>query len=151
MRHPFQCLALAATPDAGILVVAAGSSISTFKLNDGALLATWFPSAIATNQNNGVERKATQPISERLQDDTGPPDKRRKLSERGETSDRPAGLKAVDIPKSLAGTVRTSKLAVTNLAITSDTKHVIAVTGSDKCIRVFDMTEDGTLLQRSER
>lgn len=151
MRHPFQCLALAATPDAYILVAAAGPSISTYRLNDGALLATWFPPGVATNENRELERKGARPISERSKDDTEPPDKRRKLSEQGETSARPAGGTAVDIPKSVALPLWASKPAVTKLAITSDAKYVIAVTGDDKCIRVFDLLQDGTLLQRSER
>ena len=151
MRHPFQCIVLAATQKAYILVAAAGSSISTYRLDDGAQLATWFLPWGARNEHREKLRKDTRPISQRSKDHTEPPDKRRKLSDREENSDRLAKGTAVDIPKRVTSPSSVSKPAVTQLAITSDAKYVIAVTGDDKRIRVFDLLEDGTLLQRSER
>ena len=40
---------------------------------------------------------------------------------------------------------------VIKLAGTSAGQYVIAVTGEDKCIRVFDLAANGTLTQLSER
>ena len=40
---------------------------------------------------------------------------------------------------------------IIKLASTSAGQHVIAVTGEDKCIRVFDLAVNGTLAQLSER
>lgn len=151
MQHPFQCLALAATPEVYILVAATGSSISTYRLNDGALLATWFPPCATRNESSEVERMGTPPVGERSKDDTEPPDKRRKLSDHGKVPNSPVAGTAVDVHKCVAGSLRASNPAITKLTITSDAKNVIAVTGDDKCIRVFDLLEDATLLQRSER
>lgn len=148
MQHPFQCLALAATPDVHILVAAIGSSISTYRLNDGALLATWFPLRATRKESREEERKGTPPISERSKDETEPPDKRRKLSDHGNIT---VADTAVDVRKGVAGSRRALNPVITKLAITPDAKNVVAVTGDDKCIRVFDLLEDGTLLQRSER
>lgn len=155
MRHPFQYLALAATPDAYILVAASGSSISTYRLNNGALLATWCPPKEPNEKKKKkageAEGKDPRPVSERANNDSQPPIKRTKRSNRGESPGRPAEGTAVDFHKSVTGSSTASKAAVTKLAITSDAKYVIAVTGDDKCIRVFDLLEDGRLLQRSER
>lgn len=155
MRHPFQYLALAATPDGYILVAASGSSISTYRLNNGALLATWCPpqkpKGKGKKESGEAEWKDAQAHSERANNDSQPPIKRTKRSGRGDGPDRPAESTAINFPKSVAGSSTTSKAAVTKLAITSDAKYVIAVTGDDKCIRVFALLEDGRLLQRSER
>jgi len=151
MQHPFQCLALAATPDVHILVAAAESTISTYRLNDGALLATWSPLCARRHETREAERNGTRPTGERSKDDTEPPDKRRKLSDHGEFPESPVASTAVDVPKCVARSLGASKPAITKLAITSEAKNVIAVTGDEKCIRVFDLLKDGTLLQRSER
>jgi tRNA (guanine-N(7)-)-methyltransferase subunit TRM82 len=62
-------------------------------------------------------------------DAEGPPEKKVKLSEP---------------PKQ-------KKANFTNLIVTSDGRHIVAVTGEDKCIRVFDTNFENQLRQLSER
>lgn len=63
------------------------------------------------------------------EDAEGPPEKKVKLSE----------------------PLKQKKANFTNLIVTSDGRHVVAVTGEDKCIRVFETTLASELRQLSER
>jgi len=164
MRHPFQCLeicSLVGTSDVQVIIAAAGSHIYSYSLNTGSLLATWPPSQIeGESEIRENTREGKQAISERqevisgsvdLNGDIEPPGKRRKLSAPGEPSDSTSAEIVVERAIKVSASRVISRPAVIKLATTSDGRHVIAVTGDNKCIRVFKLLQDGVLQQLSER
>lgn len=62
----------------------------------------------------------------------GPPGKKRKLEK------KPAAAAA-------------ASPTVIKLVLTHDESHAVAVTGDDKCIRVFGIAQDGSLNELSQR
>lgn len=163
MRQPFQCLGTCSptgTSDSQLLIAAAGSHIYTYRLKNGELLATWPPSQTGGSGSRENTRKAQQAVDEgreafpgsvNLGTDDEPQSKRRKLSASGETSDSTSTEIVVEKSINADASSIVSKFPVIKLATTSDGKHVIAVTGDDKCIRVFSVLPDGALRQLSER
>ena len=160
MPHPYQCLLYCSRPgkaEAGILVASSGPYIHTFNIHKGTYLSSW-----PSGQELGKSSKddATAELGSGLtgntethQEDPQRPRKRRKLSpprddsgssaeivvNSGDTDDQNPRLKPAISPP------------VIKLAGTSNGHHVVAVTGEDKCIRVFELLEDGCLVQLSER
>lgn len=149
MRMPYQCM----TRCGDILVAARGSSIDSFKLEDGLLLSTWNCPSSQHSQDgktpNGeldlTTKVATIQTSESslveiALDISSPPAKKRKLSQSGQvpTLVEPKDGKKKQNNRSAAVASGLEAPAVTVLASTTDGKHVIAVTGEDKSIRVFE-------------
>ncbi len=159
MQHPFQCLALAARTNGDILLAAAGSHIYTYRLGDGKQLASWNPSQLerkATPESESTKKPDVRGVqdvkpNEETNGDEEPPNKRRKLSVHGETSDSTSAEIVVEGGSKKRKPSRTSRSAVIKLTTTADARHVVAVTGDDKCIRVFELLGNGTLRQLSER
>jgi tRNA (guanine-N(7)-)-methyltransferase subunit TRM82 len=141
-RTPYQCLQKCGS----ILIGARGSSIDSFSLHDGSLLSTWKcpPTHGSINGTGKATAKTTKQNSEASSVDTvleksSHPTKRRKLS----AGDDEAKINAKEGEKkvnnrldAVASGLRAP--AVTALAATKDGRHVIAVTGEDKSIRVFE-------------
>lgn len=160
MSHPYQCLSYcqqASQSEPGVLVGASGSSIHTFSAQNGRYLSTW-PSLESTTktgsigQNSGNESEVVR-LKSSLQD----PErlsKRQKLSSGRDES----GISSAELlitghkDNSESPSLQQPSIPpVIKLASTSTGQRVIAVTGEDKCIRVFDLAADGTLTQLSER
>ncbi|TVY84994.1 tRNA (guanine-N(7)-)-methyltransferase non-catalytic subunit trm82 [Lachnellula suecica] len=163
MRMPYQCMQKCGT----LLVAARGSNIDLFNLNDGSFISTWQcpPSQGAVKVKPSIaeaspklENKGSESSSVDITvESSAPPAKRRKLSEDGqdENSAKTHG------EENKGGTKKTKKEkkqgnrldsvasgldapAVIALAVTSDSQHMIAITGEDKSIRVFSVTpQDG--------
>ena len=139
---PYQCLQRCGS----ILTGARGSSIDSFSLHDGSLLSTWKCPPIQGSSNCAIESpvKTTKQNAESSSlvmapNEPTPPAKRRKLStgdEKGKLSAQKEGKKLNNRFSSVASGLGAP--AVTALATTKDGRHVIAVTGEDKCIRVFE-------------
>ncbi|KUJ22247.1 uncharacterized protein LY89DRAFT_714084 [Mollisia scopiformis] len=165
MRMPYQCM----TRCGDILVAARGSSIDLFKLQDGSLLSTWNCSN-HDNQNGKVSDGGGADLTTMLVttqtsesssveialDAASPPAKKRKLShsEQSPNQTEPKNGKKKQNNRSAAVASGLEAPAVTVLASTTDRKHVVAVTGEDKSIRVFEIvTTDGVhiLKQLSQR
>ena len=159
MLHTYQCWCYCwqASHSTGILVGANGSSIHTFSSQNGRYLSTW-PSLYDSTQNQAkdqdlVNNSITRPLDDFPPDDPERPSKRQKVSlARDESSNSATEIVVVrdsdndeSIPEKLSNPL------VIKLARTSDGQQVVAVTGEDKCIRVFDLAADGTLTQLSER
>ena len=87
------------------------------------------------------------------QDNSQRPRKRQKLSPPREDSGSSAEIvvNGGDAEDQNARLKQAIGPPVIKLAGTSDGHHVVAVTGEDKCIRVFELPEDGCLIQLSER
>ena len=147
LRVPYQCLEVAGN----LLVAARGSNIDLFSLEDQSLLSTWkYPSA-----HKSITGEASQQITQELPGTNSeppalpaldvppqsPPAKRRKLSD-GSKPQNPCeegkGKKGLnDRSDSIAAGLDTP--AIITLAVARGGKHVIAATGEDKCIWVFEI------------
>ncbi|KAG9238788.1 guanine-N(7)--methyltransferase subunit trm82 [Amylocarpus encephaloides] len=169
---PYQCLERCGK----LLVAARDSNIDLFNLeNDNAFLSTWSCNSSQQPQNGKIELKkdgskvATNEsqlssVEVQLEEALTPPAKRRKLSvdagkpETEEATTEPiqelgATENGVKKQKKQKQNNRSNAIstgleapAIIALAVTKDEQHVIAITGEDKCIRVFEIIEkDGIL------
>jgi tRNA (guanine-N(7)-)-methyltransferase subunit TRM82 len=154
LRAPYQCLERAGK----FLVAARGSNIDLFSLEHLSLLASWRGSTVqdlgAKDATQSVARNPAANTSEApAQQDTevsqlSPPAKRRKLSDEGashkvEEREKESKQKYNNRSDSVASGLEAP--AVVALTATRQGQHVIAVTGEDKTIRVFEIAvkEDG--------
>lgn len=161
---PYQCMEKCGN----FLVAARGSNIDLFSLSDGSFLSTWQCPAIQAPQKAKTATVETKPKLENQEsqtssvetvvDTTAPPAKRRKLSnEEGQDEKSVKGAKE-EVTGAKKQTKKEKKQnnrsesvtsgldapAVIALAVTSDSQHVIAITGEDKSIRVFSViSQDG--------
>ena len=163
---PYQCMVTCGN----ILVAARGSSIDSFNLENGSLLSSWTcpasqdatgkekPSLVASQKETNIPESAT-PTEEADNEENGPPAKKRKLSsenieaKNGEPSTSTSNVKQEQQDgkrkkqkqnnRSEAVASGLQAPAVIALTATKDGKHVIAVTGEDKSIRVFESIEEG--------
>ena len=147
LQTPYQCIEKAGK----FLVAARGSSIDLFSLDDLSLLSTWeFPHAEglstkdetqSTAKNHSINMLET-PALDPEPPHTSPAAKRRKLSDESSTQAIEAGeRKAMRKPNSRSDSMASGleDPAVVTLASTRGGQHVIAVTGEDKTIRVFEI------------
>lgn len=163
MGLPYQCIKRCGK----VLVAAKGSFIDTFNPEDGSLLSTWKCPSAHESSNSRPEtsgqvldgpvnrlgtHKSESPLDVVLE--SSPPAKRRKLSagdedgpaqnpakENGRKKDQERGKKGNRRLDAVA--IGFEAPAVISLAATEDGRHVIAVTGEDKSIRVFQNSFDG--------
>ncbi|KAJ5712876.1 tRNA (guanine-N(7)-)-methyltransferase non-catalytic subunit trm82 [Penicillium malachiteum] len=136
LQHPFQCLQVAKRGSQGLpdlLIATAGRYLYAYNATNGQRLDAW-------PQDVGSVTESTSSTVQTA-DAHAPPEKRRKLSsdsevqEQKQTSNKKAPIWTV-IP-----------LVVTS----SDGKYVIALTGEDKAIRVFELNIDGKFKELSSR
>lgn len=160
MPHPYQCLLYCSRPgqaEAGILVASSGPYIHTFNVHNGAFLSTW-PSGqeLGKSSKDDAIAELGSVLSgemERHQEDSQRPRKRRKLSPPKDDSGSSAEIvvNGGDAANQNARLKQAISPPVIKLAGASNGHHVVAVTGEDKCIRVLELSEDGCLIQLSER
>lgn len=173
-RIPYQCLERCGR----FIVGANGSVIDLFDVKDGSLLSTWHCPTSSKGFKEESVSQASQPdlkiedsksSSVDIKVESSPrPTKRRKLSGGGDENEDPAETpndnkkegknmdkkerKQNNRSESVASGLKAP--AVIALAVTSDDRHVIAITGEDKSIRVFSLIcQDGIakLEQLSQR
>lgn len=124
-QHPLQCLRLVQRSPTNILIGSAGSKLYSYSAETGQRLAVW-PADVASSETNPVDAESTP--------EQGPPEKKRKVSSsESQSIEKPAWS---NIP------------IVTG---TSNGEHIVALTAEDKCVRVFQLQEDGSFVQLSER
>ncbi|KAL4977228.1 hypothetical protein BDW66DRAFT_133088 [Aspergillus desertorum] len=137
-QHPFQCIQFVKTKNGehrDVFVASAGAKLFSYAADFGRRLSVWPQDGadIHTPEANGT---GSNPETE------GPPEKRRKVEQSSEKGDD-------------AGTTAANKArAWTNIPIltsTPDGEYLVALTGEDKCIRVFQIEVDGSFVQLSER
>lgn len=161
MLHPYQCLYYcqqAGQSETGILVGASGCYIHTFSAQNGKYLSTW-PALgkYAQSSSIGEENKVVSEVLDRKitpQNDSERPSKRQKLSlARDESGSSSAEIVVAGDSDDgeLSSPEQPPRTPVIKLAGTSNGQQVVATTGEDKCIRVFNLAADGTLTQLSER
>ena len=146
MSPPFQCLlASPLTPGASqkhLLLGAAGSKIYSFSADTGVLLSSW-----SHKTGSNIENENPTDIVE-------PPAKRRKHAPSGHASDSSSAEIVVENGSKKRRRPKQPIMFghnVTKLIHASSGGHVVAVTGEDKCIRVFVLHKTGMLEQLSER
>jgi tRNA (guanine-N(7)-)-methyltransferase subunit TRM82 len=157
-RMPYQCIVQCGN----LLIGARGSSIDSFR--DGSLLSTWkcphTQAAGNTKPSPEVTTKVATQISEassvEVTTDSAPPAKKRKLSTSEPVEAKPVSKERKEKQNNRSDAVLSGleAPAVIALAVTTDSHHVIAVTGEDKSIRVFENVQgDGVhrLKQLSQR
>lgn len=157
-RMPYQCMVQCGN----LLIAARGSSIDIFQ--DGLLLSTWKPPSsqgmgTAPSPSEISTRLATQNSEsssvEITLESSSPPAKKRKLSasESGDVNSISKEGRKKRLNRSDVVDSGLEAPAFAALAATRKGNHVIAVTGEDKSIRVFEIVrEDGMhLKQLSQR
>ena len=161
MLHSYQCIlhcCQRSQKETGILVAASGSYIHTFSGQSGRYLSTWPSLRVtaqtrSTGQNEGQELKAPH-LKSFPRDGCERPLKRPRPSPAREESGSSSAEIVVAADSDDGGSPDSQQVPnppIIKLAGTSAGQHVIAVTGEDKCIRVFDLAVNGTLTQLSER
>ena len=160
MLHPYQCLCYcqrASQLETGILVGASGSYIHTFSAQNGRYLSTW-PSRenVAQTQSiNERNEKQSKVLDQKsASQESRPATKRQKLSlARDESGSSSAEIVVAGDSDNgeCSSPQQPSRSPIIKLASTFNGQKVVAVTGEDKCIRVFDLAADGSLTQLSER
>src|ERR1700761_5905476 len=135
---PFQtlCCVQPAGNQQPFLLAASGPVISTFDLKDGSLLSQWPPSKTENHEQNGLPRNGvdSRPAKRQKLDEAAPAELSRAESEESIEiiSERKKGERRK--PK-----VENSTLPnVSHIIVTSTGKTVIAATGEDKSVTVFD-------------
>jgi tRNA (guanine-N(7)-)-methyltransferase subunit TRM82 len=153
-RMPYQCLKQCGNH----LVAARGSSIDIFDIKDGSYLSTWKSPILGSTgsstqagddtKGGDPEQKSETSSPDIVLDAATPPAKRRKLSIGEEVQQGKKSAKSnTPAPKAFEPS------SIINLTTTNDQRHVIAVTGEDKAIRVLRWEDDdgSSLRQLSER
>ena len=134
-QYPFQCIRLVGQQSSGrqLIVASAGSKIYTYAAETGERIAIWPEAANTAAPSTAGEE---------------PLEKRRKVSPTPDQSSedpKPASQKSGKPESSPAWST------IPILVVSADGEYVIAVTAEDKCIRVFEVEENGSLKQLSER
>ena len=158
MPRPLQCLYYCSRSNdqTNVIFAASVSSIFSFSASDGSLLFSW-PQENRSDPSDPSD--AITPVNIELEEElpeTGvePPGKRRKLSSSGNVSESTSTEIVVENGRSKRRKPRgqgSFSPSVIKLVGTSNGKYLIAVTGEDKCIRVFGIQRDGSLETISER
>jgi tRNA (guanine-N(7)-)-methyltransferase subunit TRM82 len=162
MAMPYHCIKRCGS----VLVAARGSSIDSFNPEDGSLLSTWKCPCPSAQEGNNKEPNIAYPSTGTLSTaldtqkpelsidvvlESSPPTKRRKLSTVEDDAQKPPAKNGAKKEQKSAkkGNRRSDAIvsgletaAVIALAATEEGRHVIAVTGEDKSIRVFETTVD---------
>ncbi|KAL4808666.1 hypothetical protein BDV18DRAFT_132873 [Aspergillus unguis] len=139
-QHPLQCIQFVKKQNSSsrnVLVASAGAKLFSFAAESGQRLSVW-PQEGADTSDGGANTIESNP------EDEGPPGKKRKVdSSSGSKEEQKGG--ATTTKKSSSWT------SIPILASTPDGEYLVALTGEDKCIRVFQVRDDGSFLQLSER
>ena len=161
MWHPYQCLYYcqqASQSGAGILVGASGCYIHTFSAQNGKHLSTWpsfgkYVQSRSIGENNRIDSEVPgRRIT--LQGDSERSPKRQKMSlARDESGSSSAEIVVAGDSDDgeRSSPEQPPRTPIVKLAGTSNGQQIVATTGEDKCIRVFNLAADGTLTQLSER
>ncbi|KAL2863867.1 putative tRNA methyltransferase [Aspergillus lucknowensis] len=132
-QHPFQGIQFVKRKNGAskdVLVASAGANLYSYAVESGQRLSVW--------PQDGADIATVNDTGSKLEHE-GPPEKKRKVdSSENATKTAPAKKAAI-----------WSHIPI--LASTPDGEYVVALTGEDKCIRVFQIEEDGSFQQLSAR
>ena len=160
MLHPYQCLLHFSRDDDGsssILVAASGSYLHTFNVQSGVLLSTWSSNnderPLGAHENNNKDESHLEQYNSTDETLEERPQKRPRISPVRDDSGSSTEI-VVNRSEEFAPDFhrkQESNPAISKLAGTSNGQYVIAMTGEDKCVRVFELSENGILTPLSER
>lgn len=138
-------------------MAASGPYIHTFSAHHGSRISTW-PTMRASEQvDDGAMKQPSfstgHSVSETDDAAFERPQKRRRLSSTREDSGSSAEIVVQSESRDVGGleSKQSSSPRIVSLACTSTGQYIVAVTGEDKCIRVFELTAGGTIKQLSKR
>jgi tRNA (guanine-N(7)-)-methyltransferase subunit TRM82 len=135
-QHPFQCIQFVEKKREGsqkLLIASAGASLYCYAAETGQRLSSWPQDVDASNANNSGAETGSE--------DQGPPEKKRKVSPSAE-----------ELAKDSKAAVKAPTWSIIPILVASSNgDYLIALTAEDKCIRVFQLKDDGTFEQLSER
>ncbi|KAJ5086052.1 hypothetical protein N7532_010823 [Penicillium argentinense] len=137
-QQPLQCVQYVKqqSPSSGeFLIASAGRHLYSYAATTGQFLDVW-PKNVESNTESAPE-------------DQAPPEKRRKLSSGADGLEE--NLKDTTAPKKSSGKQLPEWSNIPILTTSFDGKYVIALTAEDKCIRVFNLGENGKLEELSSR
>lgn len=135
-QHPFHCVQFLDRQSNGsqnLLIASAGPKVHSYAAKSGQRLAIW-PQDAEPSSKDGEEKE--------------PPEKKRRVSDSGVPGSEDAKPAGEETGKTSASTQWSN---IPLLVATSNGKHVVALTGEDKCIRVLSVGEDGVLEQLCAR
>lgn len=137
-QHPFQCLQYVnrqADNQQDVLVASAGRHLYTYAAATGQRLDIW-PLDVDTSESAGAASTEAQAPLEKEQTPSSDP--------KEQTEQKPA-------PKKGSKDKGPAWSNIPLVVISLDGKYVAVVTAEDKCIRVFYLSEEGTLQELSSR
>ncbi|WEW58272.1 tRNA (guanine-N(7)-)-methyltransferase non-catalytic subunit trm82 [Emydomyces testavorans] len=149
-RYPIQRIRHFICQERRLLAATAGPGIQIFDAGTGVQLSSWPPSA------NALALEPRISPDQGLDDDAcgEPAGKRRKLSPpftEGEEAQVEKGVALKSTPSGKSRSSRRIWFTIPILIVSGTGDHIIAVTGEDKCLRVFEIKPDGAFTQLSER
>ncbi|KAL4779291.1 hypothetical protein BJX76DRAFT_341244 [Aspergillus varians] len=133
-QHPLQCIQFVKKKNGdsrNVLVASSGARLFSYAAESGQRLSIWpQDGAVSPNANDAGSNPEIE----------GPPEKKRKVDLSSEKKDGAAAAKK---------TADWTNIPI--LTSTPDGEYLVALTGEDKCIRVFQLEEDGSFIQLSGR
>lgn len=154
MLQPFQCLLYCPSASArkpSVLLAASGPLLYSFGIQDGLLLSIWPThdlegTPVALDESLACAGRPEFTDAERSA-------KRRRVSLSREVSSSTSAEIVLETPNATKPSkeLQVSNSEINKLIRTSSGEYVVAVTGEDKTIRVFELQRDGSLMQISER
>lgn len=138
-QHPIQVVQQLSGVRRKFLAAAAGPRLYTFDTETGAQSSVW-PSTAVVSPHTTSEQSPSSAIGRKTEIDVAPPEKKRRLSPEN-VKDTIGETQPPQYPWS----------TIPILVASSTGEHVVAVTAEDKCIRVLEISIDGSLSQLSER
>ncbi|KAI5290316.1 tRNA (guanine-N(7)-)-methyltransferase non-catalytic subunit trm82 [Ascosphaera acerosa] len=158
LQHPFQCIQTVRDvgPDhASYIVAAAGPLISVFDSMSGSVMSSWCsatPQATIDHLSSDDASSISEPQAKRRK--VAPTQERNGVEE--DAQDNASGIEGQ--PQTQTSTTTSTqqqrpqqRLNVILLAAASSGGYFAAVTGEDKCVRVFQVQHNGTLCHLSHR
>jgi tRNA (guanine-N(7)-)-methyltransferase subunit TRM82 len=144
-QYPLQCIQHIRGPTPhprSLLVASAGPNLYSFSAEDGRRLSIW-PRAQHSSSEAQLEKNGDADSGE-------PPEKKRRISSEDQKNDQ-VGPEPSAQEGAQSGKPSTSWSTIPIVVASPTGHHIVAVTGEDKCIRVFEIGTDGSLVQLSER
>lgn len=154
MLAPFQRLLYVPGKEHGrpnLLLAASGPLIYSFDAFNGDLLSQWSHVPFIPNGNSGTDGSVDLVVEDEAAERPG---KRRKLSDARDPSETPSAEIVIDDDVKKPRKTKNKPITFPSVIIllgTDDGTHIVAATGEDKCLRVLELCEDGSLKQLSER
>ncbi|KAL1970551.1 hypothetical protein VTN77DRAFT_4195 [Rasamsonia byssochlamydoides] len=148
-QYPFQCIQYLKGPAPSsqkFFVASAGPKLYSFSAEDGRRLFIW---PRGNQSSNGAQSTAAEERGDA--DSCEPPEKKRRISPSADQSNGHADSNPDDKEHTHSGKPSASWSTIPIVVASPTGRHIIAVTGEDKCLRVFEIGPDGSLVQLSER